>query len=269
MKDLVEQDFYELLEAAPDSTEEELRKALLRARRTWCDEVGAAYSLLDDDERANMTARLDKAELLLFDPVRRAAYNEELSLAAPPQNPRNGQGPRLVLPSRDEHDEEAQPALFPRPAAVRDSNESQSGGAKVLGFARPSGHSVPEVPPAPKPAQAEPEPQASAPAEPKGTESVAECPDPAGFFHSTDDYTGENLRKYREECGRSLKEIARETKVSRTHLENMEAEEYSLLPAAVYVRGFLQGYCRELGLDSGAVCEGYLARLQRSRGQGS
>ena len=84
MKSITEQDFYELLEVAPDSSEEELRTALQRARRTWCKELGAAYSLIDDDERQEMTGRLDEAEALLFDPARRAGYNRELGLALPP-----------------------------------------------------------------------------------------------------------------------------------------------------------------------------------------
>ena len=47
----------------------------------------------------------------------------------------------------------------------------------------------------------------------------------------------------------------------------MEAEDWQLLPAVIYVRGFLQGYCRELGLDTKAACEGYLARLKAARGE--
>ena len=274
MKAITEQDFYELLEVAPDSTEEELRTALKRARRTWCNELGAAYSLIDDEERQEMTDRLEEAESLLFDAARRAAYNRELGLALPPDapaetpEPEDSVGettrPRLVL-SPEFEEEEPQQALFPRPAPTLQSVETgQPEGAKVIGFSRKAAPAPPaETEPTPQPAPIPEPPREAAPPEP--AEQTARRPDPGGFFSSEQDYTGENLRKFREQCGRSLQEIARETKVSRTHLENLEAEEFSLLPAAVYVRGFLQGYCRELGLDPRAACEGYLARLRRSQ----
>lgn len=284
MKSITEQDFYELLEVAPDSSEEELRTALRRARRTWCKELGAAYSLIDDDERKEMTGRLDEAEAVLFDAARRAGYNRELGLALPPNAPAEtaeseesvGETtrPRLILSPEPEEEEEPQQALFPRPAPALQSVETGQGeGAKVIGFSRkaepgppaaaaqPAPPPEPERAPEPKPEPAPEPPRAAEPTQP--ATKTAPRPDPGGFFSSDQDYTGENLRKFREECGRSLQEIARETKVSRTHLENLEAEQFSLLPAAVYVRGFLQGYCRELGLDPRAACEGYLARLRK------
>ena len=52
-------------------------------------------------------------------------------------------------------------------------------------------------------------------------------------------YSGPNLKKIRTILNISLEEIARETKISIRHLVNMEEENYDLLPAPVYLRGYI------------------------------
>jgi len=60
---------------------------------------------------------------------------------------------------------------------------------------------------------------------------------------------GDTLRQAREDLGVSLTEAERETHISRRYLEALEIEDDSTLPPAVYTRGFIQTYCRYLGLD--------------------
>lgn len=74
--------------------------------------------------------------------------------------------------------------------------------------------------------------------------------------------TGERLKRFREERGVSLREIAAVTKVSVRYLEYIEADRHALLPAPVYLRGFLREYAREVGLDPGPTVEAYMARLE-------
>lgn len=50
--------------------------------------------------------------------------------------------------------------------------------------------------------------------------------------------------------GISLTDLAGRTRVARGLLEALEAEDFSALPAPVYVRGFIRLYAREVGLDA-------------------
>lgn len=110
----------------------------------------------------------------------------------------------------------------------------------------PAAAPVPEAPAAAAPAAA------PAPAE-------AEAPMPEGGA-----WTGEALRRVREARGITVPQIAERTKVTRHHVENIEAERYSALPAPVYLRGILLSLARELRLDGQKVARAYLDRAAAS-----
>jgi flagellar biosynthesis protein FlhG len=76
------------------------------------------------------------------------------------------------------------------------------------------------------------------------------------------EFTGELLRKVRESQGVDVSEIAARTKISRAHLEAIEAEQFESLPAAVYVRGFVSELAKCLRLDPALVQRTYLRRMR-------
>jgi flagellar biosynthesis protein FlhG len=75
--------------------------------------------------------------------------------------------------------------------------------------------------------------------------------------------TGSVLRRYREERGVSLREIANQSKIGTRYLEYIEGDRLDMLPAAVYLRGFLQEYARALGLDPRRTANAYMAQFPR------
>ena len=77
-------------------------------------------------------------------------------------------------------------------------------------------------------------------------------------------WTGEALRRVREARGITVQQIAERTKVTRYHVENIEAERYGALPAPVYLRGILLTIARELRLDGQKVARAYLERAAAS-----
>lgn len=79
------------------------------------------------------------------------------------------------------------------------------------------------------------------------------------------DFDGVRLRRTRLFRGYEIDDIADVTKVSGTHLRNIEDENFVDLPADVYVRGFVTAYARTIGLDPEIVVPSYMARLQESR----
>jgi cytoskeletal protein RodZ len=54
--------------------------------------------------------------------------------------------------------------------------------------------------------------------------------------------------------------MAERTKLSRAHIEMVEAERFAELPVAVYLRGIVMCLARELRLDGQKVARSYLER---------
>lgn len=81
------------------------------------------------------------------------------------------------------------------------------------------------------------------------------------------EFNGELLRQVREARGMTLQQVADRTRISRGHLENVEADRYNALPAAVYLRGILMNLARELGLDPLRVSKSYLALSSEKSGK--
>jgi cytoskeletal protein RodZ len=78
---------------------------------------------------------------------------------------------------------------------------------------------------------------------------------------------GAILVERRKEKGLTLKDVEQATKIRTRYLEGLEREDYSLLPDAVYARGFLKTYANFLGLDgeqlAGELGEGRSPRRER------
>ena len=62
----------------------------------------------------------------------------------------------------------------------------------------------------------------------------------------------------------SLDDLTRATKISKATLISLEAGDVEKLPAAIYTRGFLKTYAKEVGLDPDATLASYLNSLGAS-----
>lgn len=79
-------------------------------------------------------------------------------------------------------------------------------------------------------------------------------------------YDGEVLRRIRMARGIELEEVAHYTKIGMQHLRNIEANRYELLPAPVYLRGFLREIARCIKIDAGLAVESYMQKMQAADG---
>jgi flagellar biosynthesis protein FlhG len=93
-----------------------------------------------------------------------------------------------------------------------------------------------------------------------GPEDRPETPDPV--IDSTAEITGALLKKVREIRGLELNDIAQRTKISERYLRALEEEQFTDMPAAVYVRGYVTEYARALRLNPQRAAESYLARYR-------
>ncbi|MEO8540733.1 MAG: helix-turn-helix domain-containing protein [bacterium] len=60
---------------------------------------------------------------------------------------------------------------------------------------------------------------------------------------------GSLLTRAREARGLTLEDAERDTRISRRYLQALEGEQFEVIPAPVYARGFLRSYSQYLGLD--------------------
>lgn len=72
---------------------------------------------------------------------------------------------------------------------------------------------------------------------------------------------GATLRNARTRKHLSLEQLAQSTKISASTLEALENNDFDRLPAAIYTRGFLRAYAREVDLDPEETVEQYLEQF--------
>ncbi len=65
----------------------------------------------------------------------------------------------------------------------------------------------------------------------------------------SDEGLGSWMRERREERGYDLDRVERDTRIGLGYIDAIEREQFDVLPAPVYTRGFVRSYARYLGLD--------------------
>lgn len=251
MKRLGDQTLYEILEVARDAAPPDIEAAYDRARLLYGPGSIATYTLMSAEEAALLSSRIEEAKRTLLDPAARADYDASLEAPAAPRHAGTNGFAVLppVIPAAQRPDARA---AAPAEAAPRaDANHPAARAASSA--------------PAPIPLDREiPQPARAAPPSAARPDADAETPLPEGAL-----WTGDALRRVREARGLTTQQIADRTKVTRYHVENIEAERFSALPAPVYLRGILLAVARELRLDGLKVAQAYLERAGASGGQGA
>ena len=68
---------------------------------------------------------------------------------------------------------------------------------------------------------------------------------------------GAALKEERERQGLTLEDLEERTKIRKRYLRALENEDWDIIPAPSYVRGFLRTYAEALGLDSEDMVDAY------------
>lgn len=74
---------------------------------------------------------------------------------------------------------------------------------------------------------------------------------------------GAQLRAERERQGLAIADVAQRLKYAPRQIEAVEADDYAALPGLTFVRGFVRGYAKLLGVDAAPL----VASLERNAGQ--
>jgi len=93
--------------------------------------------------------------------------------------------------------------------------------------------------------------------------ATAEADIPSGPAPDADAEPGLHLRHQRLVRGVSLHHVEAATKVGVAILERIENEDFDALPAAVFVRGHVEQFAREVGInDPAAFAKNYVKKMQ-------
>lgn len=222
--------YYEVLEIPTTAKSEDIYHSYQRAKFAYSSESLAIYSLISGEECRNILNLIDEAYSILSDPAKRKRYDEARGLNTDFTNMSyNSLGQREAVSNREE---------FPQPSASSLFQNTSS--------SSPSASNV--------------------------TKLVAQNQFALNFVANADfekeiaetlEFSGAFLRKIREYKNLEMQRLCDMTKVSRHHLQDIEVEDFSRLPAAVYVRGFVFQYAKCLKLKPELVANSYIARMKK------
>ena len=86
-------------------------------------------------------------------------------------------------------------------------------------------------------------------------------PDMESLIEKQDVFDGLFLKKIREYKAIDVNAFSKKTCIALRHLYAIENNNFSVLPAPVFVRGYIQQYCRILGLEESRVVKSFLSLL--------
>lgn len=86
-------------------------------------------------------------------------------------------------------------------------------------------------------------------------------------IRETSDFSGSTLKEIREYKNVSIERMAELTRISKTHINALETEDVSKLPAEVYVRGYVYQYAKVLKLNPDQVAGSYLLHFKKLKSQ--
>ncbi|MGD2245120.1 MAG: DnaJ domain-containing protein [Candidatus Aminicenantes bacterium] len=76
IKKIEDMDYYEILDVKKNASPKEIKTAYLVGKAAYTKNSLAHYSLIGDEERQNMLDRIEKAFMVLGNPIKRQTYDE-------------------------------------------------------------------------------------------------------------------------------------------------------------------------------------------------
>lgn len=263
MKALRTQNYYDILGVTASATSEEIRRAYELSKVTFQENSLATYSLFTDEENQEILGLISRAFETLFNPQLRREYDDFLTGLKEEGDPQAWAGE--FVPKTGQHplqtDIIATKDPLNRPSFARISPQHPPTHQST---ARPAREYRPEQLTADAPEQVSlqtdaqrPEP-APPPSPPEPAEKIQNKEALEQYLETVTVFTGPVLKKIRELHGLTLENIAEHTKIRKTYIKYMEDEEFTFLPAKIYVKGFVTLIARVFDLPTDRVSTDYM-----------
>lgn len=253
------ENYYDILEIQPDSDQEQILKAYLRAKQSFSPDSMASYSIFDEDESKQLMERIEEAFFVLSNEEKRREYDKVHGFNGFGDSRRDSSIQRIESVTSDPTPEGFAPRTLEEANRIAPEVATASGHLRSSMTAN-SSNSVGSIGSNPT--------NFSSPLKDVffvtrksldragGTDSQME-----EWIANHQEWSGADLKKAREYRNISPEELAEYTKIRKTHILNIESEAFKELPVRVYIRGFLQQLAKALKLPVNEVINGYLARV--------
>lgn len=247
--DIENKNYYEILEIPFTCTQEEINQAYKRAVNAYDTQNAALYSLLTEEDCKRIIDAIEEAFSILGNPDKRMQYDKA----------------RGFDNQRATEDKIHKKNLLEKMAGANSSRDAEMAHEKNLQEAQKAHARKDDF-------------TYNTTTNAKASVSRAEAYSKFSLDYNKDEgfeteienateFTGTFLQKIREYKNVSIERMADMTKVSKTHIRNIEEENLSRLPAAAYIRGFVFQYAKCLKLNPDEVCKSYLEHIARLREQ--
>ncbi len=248
MSDL--KNYYEVLEISTNARAEDIYHSYQRAKMAYSNDSLALYSLISQEECRNILELIDEAYSILSDPNKRKRYDEARGINRDFTNISYNQLSDRVDPIKTSERASTRidnSHLFNDNFKINTNRDNSPTPTSNISQSEKTNTSV------------------------NVTKLVTQKRFALDFVENADfereietatEFSGELLRKIREYKNVDLERLADMTKVSRSHLQNIELEDFSKLPAPVYVRGFVFQYAKCLKLKPDLVANSFLNRMK-------
>ena len=110
MKRVTQLNHYEILDLKPTATKSEIQQSFSRLRKTYETDSLAVYSILSEDEREDMMARIEEAYRILIDEEKRYNYDQSLGLQISEEQEETALGKSFPKKSRKRSDKKEKTA---------------------------------------------------------------------------------------------------------------------------------------------------------------
>ncbi len=245
--DLRNKNYYDILEIPVSASQDDIQRAFMRAKNAYSGDSAALYSLMSEHESKEILDQVEEAYSILGVPEKRKQYDKNRNL---------GDFAKVKeLPSWARNNVALQEAQVNK-AEVHSFPASEKFAQESLGekdFQLKQNHKEQEF--------------SKISALKKYQLSFERDPDFEREIEQQREFDGPFLRKIREYKNVSLERMAEMTRVSKNYLRGIEAEEWTNLPAAVYVRGFIFQYAKCLKLNPDFVATSFLHQLKKGKAQ--
>lgn len=229
--DAEKKNYYEVLEIEINATPNQIENAYVRARNAYSGDSVALYSLMTKDECQAILSQIEEAYSVLGFPEKRREYDR---LRGYNQN---------GMATATKNTEGTQP-LSAVAERNRDSMQYENFGSNLMEA------KVSKIT-----------------AQKKFGLEYQENSDMDRKIQDSIEFTGAFLREIREYKNVTIERMAEMTRVGKTHINAIENDDVSKLPADVYTRGYVYQYAKVLKLDPDKVATSYLIHFKKLKNQ--
>lgn len=228
--DAEKKNYYEVLEIEPSASPQQIENAYIRARNAYSGDSVALYSLMTKEECDAILRQIEEAYSVLGFPEKRREYDRLRGF--------NQSGLHHVRQSSSIH---TVTTVEDRP---KNAIEYEDYGSNLIEA------KVSKIT-----------------AQKKFGLDFQENPEMERRIREASEFTGQFLKEIREYKNVSIERMAEMTRISKTHLNAIENDEVTKLPAEVYTRGYVYQYAKVLKLNPDQVAASYLLHFKKLKNQ--